>query len=90
MLANLIVSLDGPADSLVDSLGSSKFVAWCGPNKRQLQTAETQSLLGPLTSSLSQLLLALELVVNHLLAVVQELVDSLLIGLSISHAGLTL
>ena len=52
--------------------------------------AEAQSLLSPLGSSLSALLLSLELVVNNLLAVVQEIVDSLLTGLSIGLAGLFL
>ena len=48
------------------------------------------SILGPLTSSLSNLLLALEVVVNDLLALVQEIVDDLLNGLSSGLAGLTL
>jgi hypothetical protein len=43
-----------------------------------------------LTTALSNLLLALEVVVNDLLAVVQELVDALLTGLSVGLAGLTL
>ena len=43
-----------------------------------------------MTSSLSNLLLALEVVVNDLLALVQEIVDDLLNGLSSGLAGLTL
>jgi hypothetical protein len=39
---------------------------------------------------LSGLLLSLEAVVNNLLAVVEELVDDLLTGLSIGLAGLNL
>lgn len=41
-------------------------------------------------SSLSALLLSLENVVNNLLALVKEIVDGLLTGLSVGLAGLNL
>ncbi|MCJ1480478.1 hypothetical protein MMC06_000633 [Schaereria dolodes] len=50
----------------------------------------TLGIAAPLTTALSNLLLALEVVVNDLLAVVQELVDGLLTGLSAALAGLVL
>ncbi|TKA48176.1 hypothetical protein B0A54_01669 [Friedmanniomyces endolithicus] len=46
--------------------------------------------LNPLVSSLSALLLSLEPVVNNLLALVQQLVDGLLTGLSVGLSGLVL
>ena len=48
------------------------------------------SFLTPLVGSLSGLLLSLEAVVNNLLALVQQLVDGLLTGLSVGLAGLVL
>ncbi|MCJ1300217.1 hypothetical protein MMC08_003012 [Hypocenomyce scalaris] len=56
----------------------------------QFGLTTTLSFLGPLVSSLSGLLASLEVVVNDLLAVVQELLDGLLTGLSLGLAGLTL
>ena len=52
--------------------------------------ATTLSILNPLVLSLSGLVLALELVVNNLLALVQTIVDGLLTGLSAGLAGLIL
>jgi hypothetical protein len=46
--------------------------------------------LTPLVGSLSALLLSLEAVVDNLLAVVKQLLDGLLTGLSVGLAGLVL
>jgi hypothetical protein len=72
--AELIEEISGTLNNVINSLGLTT----------------TMSLLGPLTSSLSQLLLALEVVVDDLLALVQEILDNLLTGLSLALAGLTL
>ncbi|MCJ1325895.1 hypothetical protein MMC10_002558 [Thelotrema lepadinum] len=74
IIANIVAALNGPAASLEASLG----------------LGVATGLLGPLVTSLSGLLLALVPVVNNLLAVVQELVDGLLIGLAAALAGLVL
>jgi len=50
--------------------------------------ASISGALNPLISALSQLLLALEVVVNDLLALVQEIVDDLLTGLATGLSGL--
>jgi len=73
-LTALLTEIDGIASTLVTDLG----------------LGSTLSILSPLTSALSNLLLALEVVVNDLLALVQEIVDDLLNGLSSGLAGLTL
>ena len=59
-------------------------------NMTDSRLAATLGIAAPLTTALSNLLLALEVVVNDLLAVVQELVDGLLTGLSAALAGLVL
>ena len=55
-----------------------------------LSTADLLSFLNPLLSALGNLLLALVPVVNDLLAIVEELLDGLLIGLGLGLSSLSL
>jgi len=73
LVEDLLLDIGGALDNVIATLGLTS----------------TLSFLGPLVSSLSQLLLSLEVVVNNLLAVVQELLDGLLTGLSAALSGLT-
>jgi hypothetical protein len=74
IVANLIATISGVADDIVGALGLTSAL----------------SILNPLTGSLSALLLSLEGVVDNLLLVVKQLLDSILTGLSIGLAGLVL
>jgi hypothetical protein len=67
----LLLEISGAPNNLIASLGLTA----------------TLSLLGPLVSSLTVLLLSLELVVDNLLALVQQLLDGRLTGLSLALSG---
>lgn len=74
LVTNLLLEISGTLDNVVSSLGLST----------------TLSFLGPLVGSLSGLLSALELVVDQLLALVKQILDGLLTGLSEALSGLGL
>jgi len=74
LIEELLLDISGSLNNVIATLGLTA----------------TLGFLGPLVFSLSGLLLSLELVVNNLLAVVQELLDGLLTGLSVALAGLVL
>lgn len=74
IVTNLLLDISGALNNVISSLGLTA----------------TLSFLGPLVGSLSGLLLSLDRVVGQLLAVVKQLLDGLLIGLSEALAGLRL
>ncbi|KAK0259005.1 hypothetical protein LTS09_006293 [Friedmanniomyces endolithicus] len=74
LVENLLLELSGALNRIVGTLGLTSLLGS----------------LNPLVSSLSALLLSLEPVVNNLLALVQQLVDGLLTGLSVGLSGLVL
>ncbi|TKA83757.1 hypothetical protein B0A55_00067 [Friedmanniomyces simplex] len=74
LVENLLLEVSGALNGIVGTLGLTSLLGS----------------LNPLVSSLSGLLLSLETVVNNLLALVQQLLDGLLTGLSVGLAGLTL
>jgi hypothetical protein len=74
LVEELLLEISGALNNVIASLGLTS----------------TLSFLGPLVASLSGLLLSLEVVVNNLLALVQQLLDGLLTGLSLALAGLVL
>jgi len=73
-IVTLLTEISGALNNVLATLGLSSLL---GP-------------LGPLVNSLSLLLLALDVVVDQLLALVRQIVDGLLIGLSLALAGLIL
>jgi len=82
-LNNVIAALGLSTSCLLDtSLGES--------NELTCPAAQALAFAQPLVAALSNLLLALAVVVNDLLAVVQQLLNGLLIGLSAALAGLVL
>ncbi|KAK1811572.1 hypothetical protein LTR12_014065 [Friedmanniomyces endolithicus] len=74
LVENLLLEVSGALNGIVGTLGLTSLLGS----------------LNPLVSSLSALLLSLEPVVNNLLALVQQLVDGLLTGLSVGLSGLVL
>lgn len=74
LVEDLFLEISGALNNIVSTLGLTSLL----------------SSLQPLVSSLSGLLLALEVVVNDLLALVQQLLDGLLTGLSVGLSGLDL
>jgi len=74
LVFDLILDISGALNNIIATLGLTSLL----------------SFLTPLVASLSGLLLSLEVVVNNLLALVQQLVDGLLTGLSVGLAGITL
>jgi len=74
LITALLVAISNAVNGIVASLGLTAALG----------------LLEPLTGALSNLLLALEVVVDDLLTIVQELVDGLLTALSAALAGLIL
>lgn len=95
-MVNLLLDISGALNNIIADLGLSKYLVLSlplnflqhGPN--WFFVAATLSFLGPLVGSLSALLLALDGVVDQLLALVKQLLDGLLIGLSLALAGLVL
>ncbi|KAL9604105.1 MAG: hypothetical protein Q9219_000693 [cf. Caloplaca sp. 3 TL-2023] len=98
ILQNVLLDISGALNNIIADLGLSKFLTAPSlsveleviPDIGPIFPAATLSFLGPLVGSLSGLLLALDGVVDQLLAVVKQLVDGLLIGLSLALAGLVL
>lgn len=92
LVEDLLLEVSGALNNIVSTLGLSKHMARKQPindNANEV-TASLLSSLDPLVSALSGLLLALEVVVNDLLALVQQLLDGLLTGLSVGLSGLDL
>jgi len=73
LIVNLLLDISGALNNVIAALGLSAFLS---------------SVLGGLVAALSALLLALVPVVNNLLELVRQILDSLLIGLSLALAGL--
>jgi len=74
LVAGLIEDISGALNNIIATLGLTSLLGS----------------LNPLVSSLSGLLLSLDAVVDNLLALVKQIVDGLLIGLSVGLAGLNL
>jgi len=73
-IAALLLELSGTLNGVIAALGLTSLLAF----------------LNPLTTGLSGLILALEVVVDGLLIAVGVLLDGILTGLSVALAGLTL
>ncbi|KAI9880451.1 MAG: hypothetical protein M1830_003093 [Pleopsidium flavum] len=74
IVTTLLLDISGALNNVISTLGLTTLLGFAAP----------------LTTALSNLLLALAVVVNNLLAIVQQLVDGLLIGLSAALRGLVL
>jgi len=74
LVEDLLLEVSGALNNIISTLGLTSLL----------------SSLEPLVSALSGLLLALEVVVNDLLALVEQLLDGLLTGLSVGLSGLSL
>jgi hypothetical protein len=74
LIVNLLVELSFTLNGIIAALGLTSLLAF----------------LQPLTTGLSGLILALDLVVTGVLVLVTALVNALLIGLSVALAGLNL
>jgi hypothetical protein len=74
LIAMLLLELSGTLNGVIAALGLESLLGF----------------LDPLTTGLSGLILALEVIVDGLLVAVGILVDGILTGLSVALAGLTL
>lgn len=93
----LLVEISSTLNGVITAVGLSgkSFIhySYCPPASKVLTPSRAGLIggsLGPLVASLSALLLALESVVDNLLALVKELLDGLLTGLSAALAGLVI
>jgi hypothetical protein len=95
-LLAILTPLSTASDAVVSSLGLGKFglhatCSLCVDCKANAMIADTAlNLFNPLSTSLSKLIRDLETVVDDLLAVVKQLLDGLLGGLSAGLAGIVL
>ncbi|KAL9051036.1 MAG: hypothetical protein Q9162_006259 [Coniocarpon cinnabarinum] len=91
LIEKLLLEISGALNKIIADLGlgrwSCRIDAFFHTNKCEVPLL---AFLKPLVASLSKLLLALDKVVDQLLKLVKELVDGLLVGLSIGLAGLIL
>lgn len=92
LVEDLLLEVSGALNNIISTLGLSKHMARKTSinDNANVITASLLSSLEPLVSALSGLLLALEVVVNDLLALVEQLLDGLLTGLSVGLSGLSL
>ena len=94
-IVNLLVNISNVLNVVVANLGLSKLIIYsskiaAGNESTDCSTAAALAFLNPLVLALSNLLLALRVVVDDVLIIVQQLVDALLVGLSLALAGLIL
>ena len=92
-VTTLLMDISGALNNVISALGlsMSSFRNFLMNIERlTYPLAQALAFAQPLVIALSNLLLALEVVVNNLLQIVRQLVDGLLIGLSAALAGLVL